>query len=135
MITKITREEFIDARAGRRPFMDLPWVAVDSADEIGIFLSGGFGQIPRHIFSSYENYAASLSVVDLAVKKGWHYVFAYPSLGMLDRTTPYRRVSVPSSCRSGSLSLLVCPHVVCEGLLFEHVDSLLIDAHLEGTNA
>ena len=115
--------------------MDLPWVAVDSADQIGIFLSGGFGQIPRRIFQSYENYLASLDVVDLAIKSGWHYVFDYPSLGVLDRAVPYRRVAGLSNDRKGALSLLICPHVICEGALFEHMDSLLIDTHFDDTNA
>jgi len=130
----LTHEEFIDAREGRRPFMDLPWVAVDSADQIGIFLSGGFGQIPRHVFRSYENYESSMDVVEAAIAGGWHYVYDYPSLGVLDRTVPYRRVAIPSGDPKGALSLVVCPHVICDGILFEHTDALLVDEHFPETN-
>ncbi len=91
----MTREDIVGT--------EFDWVAADSADQIGIFATSGFGPIPEFLEGQLESYSAKFvkalddviripDWADFLTYKGEIPIFVYdwaPTSG------PYRRVRIP----------------------------------------
>lgn len=115
------------ARGGRRPFPDLPWLCVDAAGEVGIFISAGFGPIPLDIFTSIDKYAKALPAIKTMIESGSFYIYDYIDVGWYEERKPYERIRMPFASVRDNVSPLDFPHVRMSEVRFADAAQVIIE--------